>query len=207
LANNWVDANPAMGVGKLKTSRDGAGFLTWTPSHLAKFERHWAIGTRQRLAYEIFLCTGLRRSDVVKFGKGHIEEGLFTVTPQKTEKFGMSVTAEVPPRLLNAILATPTAGDIFMATNSGDVFSSAQSFGNWFSKACNQAGVPGSAHGIRKCLATMAAEGGATEAQLNGFFGWSHRSRESAVYINKADRAKLSAGVAKILAHTLQKTT
>jgi hypothetical protein len=42
------------------------------------------------------------------------------------------------------------------------------------------AGVPGSAHGLRKAGATLAAEGGTSEAQLNAIFGWAHGSRESA---------------------------
>jgi integrase len=37
-----------------------------------------------------------------------------------------------------------------------------ESFGAWFREACKSAGVPGSAHGLRKAGATRAAENGAT---------------------------------------------
>ena len=56
------------------------------------------------------------------------------------------------------------------------------------------AGVPGSAHGLRKAGATLAAEGGTSKAQLNAIFGWAHGSHESARYIEAANRKKLAAG-------------
>jgi hypothetical protein len=48
-----------------------------------------------------------------------------------------------------------------------------ESFGNDFRQACRAAGVPGSAHGVRKIAATRAANAGATVAQLEAIFGWS----------------------------------
>jgi len=41
-----------------------------------------------------------------------------------------------------------------------------------FKDACKAAGVPGSAHGVRKIAATRAANHGATVAQLEAIFGW-----------------------------------
>lgn len=84
VANTWVVLNPASGVGKLKTSKTGEGFVIWRAEHLAAFERRWPVGTMQRLAYEIVRCTGLRRSDVCRFGPQHIREGGYSITPQKT---------------------------------------------------------------------------------------------------------------------------
>jgi hypothetical protein len=46
------------------------------------------------------------------------------------------------------------------------------SFGNLFRDACRSAGVPGSAHGVRKIAATKAANHGATVAQIEAIFGW-----------------------------------
>ena len=43
-----------------------------------------------------------------------------------------------------------------------------ESFGNLFKSACKAAGVPGSAHGVRKLAATRMANNGATEARANG---------------------------------------
>jgi integrase len=43
-------------------------------------------------------------------------------------------------------------------------------FGNQFRKACREAGVRRSAHGLRKVAATRAANAGATVAELEAIF-------------------------------------
>jgi integrase len=67
-----------------------------------------------------------------------------------------------------------------------------ESFGNWFREVCRKAGVPGSAHGLRKCGATRAANNGATDAQLESLFGWKRGSKEAAIYTQKVARDKLA---------------
>lgn len=199
--NKWVLVNPATDVGILKTSKTGEGFIIWTDAHHALFEARWPIGTRQRLAYEIAYCTGLRRSDICRFGPKHVTDGSYSITPKKTELTGMVVYGDILGRLQEAIDAVPTSGDTFVVTDHGRPFTTAASFGNWFGKACKIAGVPGSAHGIRKSVASAAAEQGATTAQLNSLFGWSHRSKESATYIDKASRTVMAKAASKLLAH------
>jgi integrase len=66
-----------------------------------------------------------------------------------------------------------------------------ESFGNWFREACTTAGVPGSAHGLRKAGAARAANNGATVAQLNAIFGWSD-SQMASLYTKSADRVRLA---------------
>ena len=66
-----------------------------------------------------------------------------------------------------------------------------ESFGNWFRDACKAAGVPGSAHGLRKAGATRAANNGATVAQLEAIFGWSGGGMAS-LYTRQADRTRLA---------------
>jgi len=65
-----------------------------------------------------------------------------------------------------------------------------ESFGNWFRDACHAAGVPGSAHGLRKAGANRAALAGATEHELMALYGWSE-PRTAAIYTRKANREKL----------------
>lgn len=197
----WIPASPVHDIAKLPTSKTGEGFYTWKKDDLSAFESRWPLGTYQRLAYEIIVCTGLRRGDVHKFGKQHIKNGVYSV---RTSKTGMVVESAVPPRLAHAIASTPT-GDLFFITRDGvHPFKSKESFGNWFGDACKAAGVPGSAHGIRKGIASLAAEGGMTEAELNSFFGWSHGSGESATYIKKASRAKMARKVGASVVRTLK---
>ncbi|MGW5960844.1 tyrosine-type recombinase/integrase [Methylorubrum thiocyanatum] len=146
------------------------------------------LGTRQRLAFDLLLYTGLRRGDVVRLGRPHVRGGEFTI---RTEKTGMVVVAPILPALAASIAASPIGDLTFLATERGRSFVK-ESFGNWFGKACREAGCPGSAHGLRKAGARRAVEAGATEAQLNALFGWADGSRESAVYTCTANRAKLA---------------
>ena len=60
-----------------------------------------------------------------------------------------------------------------------------------FRSACKAAGVPGSAHGVRKIAATRAANSGATVAQLEAIFGWTG-GRMASHYTRSADRKRLA---------------
>ena len=57
-------------------------------------------------------------------------------------------------------------------------------------KASKDKGYSG--HGLRKASATIAAESGATEAELNAMFGWSGHQMAQ-LYTKKADRKRLAA--------------
>ena len=51
-----------------------------------------------------------------------------------------------------------------------------------------------SGHGLRKASATIAAESGASEAELNAMFGWTGHQMAQ-LYTKKADRKRLAARV------------
>jgi integrase len=57
--------NPTLGV-KLLKGRNKDGFHTWTDDEIQRFEERWPIGTRERLALDLLLYTGLSRGDVVR---------------------------------------------------------------------------------------------------------------------------------------------
>jgi integrase len=75
-----------------------------------------------------------------------------------------------------------------------------ESFGNAFRDACRAAGVPGSAHGVRKIAATTAANNGATTSQLKALFGWRTDSMP-AIYTKNADRERLGREAGHMLAN------
>lgn len=189
LDRGHVTANPTDGVKLLAGQNDDAGFHAWTEDELQRFEAKWQLGTRQRLAFDLMLYTGLRRGDAVCLGRQHVRDGEFTL---RTEKTGAVVTRPIRPELARSIAATPTGDLAFLVTERGQPFGSKESFGTWFGKVCREAGVPGVAHGLRKAGARRAAEAGATEAQLNALFGWTQGSRESATYTRTADNARLA---------------
>jgi hypothetical protein len=87
------------------------------------------------------------------------------------------VTLPILP-VLAATLAAGPSGDLsFVIGEKGEPLTK-ESFGNAFRKACRAAGVPGSAHGVRKVAATRAAENGATVTELEAIFGLARRRRD-----------------------------
>jgi integrase len=169
LEAKHVKSDPTAGV-KNPPNKKGPGFKMWTEEAMAACERRWPIGTRQRVWLDVLAYTGLRRGDAVRLGRVHVRDGVATI---KTEKNGFIVTVTLP--ILPALAATLAAGpcgDLTFITGDSRRPLTKESFGNEFRKACRAAGVPGSAHGVRKIAATRAAENGATVAELEAIFGW-----------------------------------
>src|SRR5215510_14358922 len=59
--------NPARDVGKLR-SKNPDGIRAWSEADAARYEARHPIGTKARLAFDLLLYTGVRRSDVVRLG-------------------------------------------------------------------------------------------------------------------------------------------
>jgi integrase len=149
------------------------------------------VGTKARLALDLMLYTGLRRSDIVSIGRRPIDGDVLSIQPMKTKRTSaVFVTLRVLPALAESIAATEDKGErAFLVTEFGKPFTS-NGFGNWFRKRCNEAGVPGSAHGLRKAAATRCAENGATAHELMAMFGWT-TVKEAERYTKAAERRKL----------------
>jgi integrase len=161
--------DPTIGIATPRPKKSD-GFTPWTEEHVEAYERCWPIGTRQRVWLDVLLYTGLRRGDAVRFGRQHVRDGIGTI---KTEKSGFTVTVTLP--ILPVLAETLTAGacgDLtYIAGERGQPLTK-ESFGNLFRDVSRKAGVPGSAHGVRKIAATRAANSGATVAQLEAAAGW-----------------------------------
>jgi integrase len=129
-------------------------------------------------------------------GRRHAKAGSI-----KTEKSGF--TLEVPviiPSELQAILDVGPCGDLaFICGERGEPLTK-ESFGNMFRDACKAAGVPGSAHGVRKLAATVMAEHGVTDHQLMAVFGWNDPKMASH-YTRTANRRRLAAQAFEKLAN------
>lgn len=187
-----LKVDPTQGVKTPRAKTDG--FHTWTAAEMAKFEAHWPIGTRERLAYDILAWTGLRRGDACRLGPQHVSGGLISI---KTAKTGTVVEVEILPPLAESIAATPTGADAFVVTHYGKPRTK-DAFGMWFLTACKAAGVPGRAHGLRKALSVQAAEGGATDKELDALMGWQGGGM-SALYTRKASRKRLAKSAQRAL--------
>jgi len=166
------------------------GFVTWTEEHVAQYRAKHVLGTRARLALELLLNVGPRRSDVVRLGRQHLRDGEFSFRAKKNG----ALIEGVPllPELEGALSATPADNLTFLTTEYGKPFTAA-GFGNWFRDRCTEAGLPKgyAAHGLRKAAATRLADRGATAHALMAWFGWSS-IREAERYTRDADRKRLN---------------
>jgi len=186
LDEGLVEIDPTVGVRSLKTKTDG--FHAWTEDEVRLFEHRWPIGTRERVAFAVIAYTGLRRSDAIRLGGGHVSGEVFRIGTQKT---GTKVALPILIGLKTVLERGPVGRTTYIAQLNGEPWN-VFSFGNWFHEACVAAGVPGSAHGLRKLAATRLWEAGVSEAELDAAMGWKTGSGMSRIYARKADRERLS---------------
>lgn len=53
VSRGWRPDDPNAGIKALKTAT--AGHHTWSEAEIAAFEAKWAVGTRERLAFDLML--------------------------------------------------------------------------------------------------------------------------------------------------------
>jgi integrase len=190
----YMDENPARGVKRPKVKTDG--HAPWSEEDVIAFYRKHPAGSQARLAMELLLFTGLRRSDVYKLGPQHVKSDVIEFRATKNDAELYIALHQV----LKATLASVRTGHMaFLVTPvHGRPFKSAASFGNWFGKMCAEAGVAGRAHGIRKSMAQKLAERGGSNQELKALFGWSSDAMAS-LYTKKADRRRMALAAAEKL--------
>jgi len=179
-----IAANPAIGIKPIKTV---GGFKAWPEEMIEQFEAHWPIGSKPRLALDLLLYTGQRRSDVVLMARANIRDNAIRVVQVKT---GEPLWLPIHPRLARSIDATPTPGLYLLNTEYGRPFSAA-GFGNWFRAQCDAAKIEKgySAHGLRKAAGRRLADAGCTAHQIMAVLG--HRSLSEATrYTKGADQRR-----------------
>lgn len=181
---NLVDSDPTRDIEFFHSG--SKGFPEWTEADIKQFELTHPLGTKSRLAFDLLIYTGLRRSDVVRIGRQHEKDGVLTLETQKT---GVVVDIAIAPELQRSIDASQTGDMIYLVTECGKPYT-ANGFGNWFRRSCREAGILKSAHGIRKAAAIRVAENGGTTRELTSLFGWSS-AKMADHYTQKADRKRL----------------
>ena len=155
ITKGWIKVDPLAGVSKLKTK----GHHTWTVEEVAQYRQRHAPGSKARLALELLLQTGHARADVVRMGRQHVKGGKLSMRRQKT---GVQFDIPMLPELLAEIARHPKTDLPYLISSTGKPFA-ATSFGSWFRRQCNEAGLKHcSAHGLRKAAAVHHALNGAT---------------------------------------------
>lgn len=193
-------ANPARDLAKLTHATEG--HRPWRVEDVAAYRARHPLGSKARLAMEILLLTGFRRSDAVALGRQHIRDGWIALRLHKGRN-RRPVHLEIPllPELAAVLDASPTGDLTFLVTEWGRPFTAA-GFGNWFRARCDEAGLKGlSAHGLRKAGATIAAENGATAHQLMAIFGWSGLEQPER-YTRAAARRRLAGEATALIVPT-----
>lgn len=182
-----VAVDPTQGVRKIKDQSDG--HRTWTDDEIAHFRKAYVSGTRERLALELFFCTGQRVSDVARMGRQHLKNGAISITQQKT---GQPVAIPVLPELQTEIDRIGPGQAMFILTDRGTPYG-VKPLSQWFVSRTKACGLPDglSPHGLRKACARRLAEAGCSPHEIAAITG--HRSlSEVARYSRAADRLRLA---------------
>ena len=116
----------------------------------------------------------------------------------------MTTVVPMLPTLQQTLDAGP-CGDLTFIVGADGRPMTKESFGNAFRDACRAAGVPGSAHGVRKIAATTAANNGATTSQLKALFGWTSDAMPT-LYTRAADRERLGRDAGPMLENENRKS-
>lgn len=82
LSEGRIPDDPTLGVTRPKAKTDG--YRTWGDEEIERFEAHFPIGGKARLAFGVLLFLGQRRGDTVRMGEQHIRDGEMTITQEKT---------------------------------------------------------------------------------------------------------------------------
>ncbi len=181
----WLMHDPSKGIRRPKIQEVRA----WTDSEIATFQAFWPIGTPQRLAFDLMLYTGQRRSDVHRMTWADIAGDTIRVVQQKT---GAKLTIPLH-RALAATLAKATRDHLVILATQHGALRTVDGFSGWMRDAITQAGLPLDAkpHGLRKAAGRMLAEAGCSTREIMAILG--HASlAEAERYTRDADQQGLA---------------
>ncbi|MEM9148618.1 MAG: tyrosine-type recombinase/integrase, partial [Pseudomonadota bacterium] len=174
-----LDSNPAREVQVWRPKTEG--HPPWSRSEIDRFRGAIPIGDDYRLAFELALWIGCRRSDLVRLGRQMIDtKGWLSFRQQKT---GGPVEVPLPVlpdecepfredwENLQAALAVCSPRMIWVQ-NSDGMPRSANAASKWFERALRKAGIEGrSFHGLRKSRAIALGEAGWSELRIKAWTG------------------------------------
>jgi integrase len=189
VADGWREDNPVSKAKRVKHT--ATGFRTWTEADIEAFRRHWCLGTPQRLAMEILLHTGLRRSDAVLLGRQHVVGNTFVLTTVKSQG-RTRLTIPIHPSLPPVLASVPADHLTFIVTAKGAARSD-KAFTNWLREAAHAAGLPPSSspHGLRKAACRRLAQAGCTPHEIMAITG--HKAlAEVDTYTREVNQAALA---------------
>jgi integrase len=138
LAHELYDSDPTAGITVKKDS--GEGHLPWPIDLIEQYEKCWPVGSKERLIFDVYLYTGLRRGDAARLGKQHVRNNLVHLMTEKSRE-RMPVFIPVHPALAASIAACPSKGLAIIAKDDGNNYAK-EALGNMFREAVEAAGIP-----------------------------------------------------------------
>jgi integrase len=182
----WLKHDPSLGIRRPKIQR----IRSWTEDEIEQFRKKWSSKTKQRLAFELFLNTGQRRSDVVRMAWSHITpDRKIAIAQQKT---GRNLLIPLHRDLLSALAEAERNNVTIITTAYGKAFT-VDGFSQWMRDAISDAGLPLDCqpHGLRKATGRRLAEAGATAKMIMSVLGHTTLA-EAERYTEEADQANLA---------------
>lgn len=182
----WLKHDPSLGIKRPKGQR----IRSWTEDEIETYRNRWPLGTKQRLAFELFLNTGQRRSDVVRMAWPHITaDNKIVIVQQKT---GRRLRIRLHHDLLSALASAKRAHVSILTTAYGKPFT-VDGFSQWMRDAITDAGLSLDCqpHGLRKAAGRRLAEAGATAKMIMAILGHTTLA-EAERYTEEADQEGLA---------------
>ncbi|ESZ42964.1 MULTISPECIES: tyrosine-type recombinase/integrase [unclassified Mesorhizobium] len=186
--------DPTIRIRRLKIK--SGGFITWEEDDIVAFYAAHAVGTRARLALDLLLFTGQRRSDVIAMGRQHVKNDVLSIRQQKTRT---AVSIPLHSYLKGILDARPHDNLTFLLTQYEKPFQP-ESFTNWFRVCVREAGLREdlasgamglSPHGLRKACSRRLAQAGCTPHQIKAITG--HKKLDEIVrYTEAVDQMRLA---------------
>jgi len=185
IDNGWRKDDPTV---RIKRFAEGEHH-TWTDGEIAKYERRWAIGSRERLAFALLLYTGQRASDVTKMAWSDVSDDGIWVVQRKTKA---KLLVPLHPELRSILAITPKTDSTILQTSFSKPFST-DGFSNFMADKISTAGLPDRCvtHGLRKAAARRLAEAGCSANEIASITGHATLD-EVARYTKAAEQKKLA---------------
>ena len=181
----WITTNPVV---EFKKKKLAGSYATWTEEQIAAYEKAHAIGTTERLAFDLLLWTAQRSADVRAMGRHQIQSGCIVVRQSKT---GNPVDVPISSALAKSLATVPSDRMLFLLAENGKPFTPS-TFSHFMTAATKAAGVEGvTPHGLRKAACRRLAEAGCSASEIQAISG--HKSlRECERYVEAANRKTLA---------------